>query len=114
MTRRRGHLDSGYLPYSSSQTLVFCPNRNLMLAFSRRRFRETKIIYRYVLHVSVIHPHSSQIVETTGPERTTSPTFPPSSSVRIRPDATSRFQITTVLLSWFPTANMSPAAFSEN
>lgn len=42
--------------------------------------------------------HSSQIVDTTGPETTTSPTLPPLSSVTMSPVSRSRFQTTTVLL----------------
>lgn len=67
----------------------------------------------YMTRTSLVH-HSSQIVDTTGPETTACPTLPPSSSVTIRPVSRSRFQITTVLLFWWPTASRSPASFSEN
>lgn len=67
----------------------------------------------YMRRTLFVH-HSSQMVDTTGPETTASPTLPPSSSVTISPVSRSRFQITTVLLFWCPTASRSPASFSEN
>lgn len=71
------------------------------------------ISYIYMRRIWLVH-HSSQIVDTTGPDTTASPTLPPSSSVIISPVSRSRFQITTVLLFWCPTARRSPALFSEN
>ena len=58
--------------------------------------------------------YSSKIVETTAPSSVTIPTFPPSASSTIFPEATSRFQTTTVLLFWWPIAIRSPALLMEN